>query len=143
MSLSMTMEAAAAANRELGRRFFAEQDRVRGGPVPELCAADYSASLGANPPMDLAGHQAFAAAFYAGFPDARHDVEDVFATDDRVFVRFTILGTHTGNLFGIPATGRTARIITHVAFHVTDGKVVRLFGLFDEAGMLRQLGVMP
>ena len=31
-----------AANQELGRRFFQEQDRLRGGPAAELCTADYS-----------------------------------------------------------------------------------------------------
>ena len=139
---TLTMLDPVAANRDLGRRFFAEQDRVRGGPVPDLCAPEYTATLGGNPPMDLAGHQAFAQAFYAGFPDIAHRVEDVFATGDRVFVRFVLRGTHTGNLFGIPATGRSATIVANVAFHVADGKVTQLTGVFDEAGMLRQLGVL-
>jgi predicted ester cyclase len=57
-------------------------------------------------------------------------------------VRFVLRGTHTGNLFGIPATGRAATIVANVAFHVADGKVSKLTGVFDEAGMLRQLGVL-
>ena len=38
----------ARANETLGRQFFAEQDRVRGGPVAELCAPDYRASIAAQ-----------------------------------------------------------------------------------------------
>jgi hypothetical protein len=141
MSMHATMDVV-AANRDLGRRFFAEQDRVRGGPVPEVCTEDYVATLGGNPPMDRAGHEGFAKLFYGGFPDLYHTVEDVFATEDRVFVRFVIRGTHTGNLFGIPATGRPATIVANIAFRVLDGKVASLTGVFDEAGMLRQLGVI-
>ena len=131
------------ANAALGRLFFAEQDRVRGGPVPELCAPEYSASIGGNPKMDRSGHEGFSLAFYAGFPDARHEIVDVFATDDRVAVRFVIHGTHTGPFFGIPASGRRVRAVANVLMHVHDGRVTNLEGVFDEAGLLRQIGVLP
>ena len=128
---------------ELGRRFFEEQDRLRGGPAPELCAPDYRATIGGNPPMPREGHEAFAVAFYAAFPDIRHTIEDVFATDDKVAVRFVLRGTHTGSFFGIPPTGRPVTVPAHVLMHVSGGKVTHLAGIFDEAGMLRQLGVLP
>ena len=70
------------ANRALGRRFFEEQDRLHGGPSPVLCAPTYSARIGGNPPMDLAGHEGFARAFYAAFPDIHHEVEQVIAEED-------------------------------------------------------------
>ena len=92
--------------------------------------------------MSREGHEGFAKAFYAGFPDMRHHLEQVIATDTAVVVRFVLHGTHTGHLFGIPPTGRSAVIAAHVILHVTDGKVTRLFGIFDEAGMLRQIGVL-
>jgi steroid delta-isomerase-like uncharacterized protein len=130
------------ANRELGRRFFEEQDRRRGGPAPALCAPEYVALIGGNPPMPREGHEAFATAFYAGFGDIRHVIEDVFATEDRVAVRFTLHGTHDGAFFGIPPTGRTVAVTANVQMQVADGKVTRLLGIFDEAGLLRQLGAL-
>lgn len=133
----------AEANRALGRQFFMEQDRLRGGPAADLCAAGYRAVLGGNPPMDRAGHDGFARGFYGAFPDMRHTVEEVFATDERVAVRFVVRGTHTGTFFGIPATQRPVTIAAHVLMHVADGKVTQLMGMFDEAGLLRQLGVLP
>ena len=132
----------AHANRALGRRFFEEQDRVRGGPVEELCAPEYQACLGGNPPTDRVGHERFATAFYAGFPDLAHTIEEVFATDDRIAVRFVLRGTHGGSFFGIPPTNRLVMIAAHVLLHVHDGKITRLQGIFDEAGLLRQLGVL-
>jgi predicted ester cyclase len=131
------------ANRALGRRFFEEQDRTRGGPAPSLCAPGYRAMLGGNPPLDRAGHEGFAHAFYGAFPDMRHEVEEVFATEDRVAVRFVLRGSHTGSFFGMPATGRTDAVPANVILHVADGKVTGLMGVFDEGGMLRQLGALP
>lgn len=126
----------------LGRRFFAEQDRLKGGPAAELCAADYQAVIGGNPPMDRDGHEMFANAFYAAFPDMTHTVEESFADGDRVAVRFTLRGTHTAPFFGIPATGRSVGVSANIVMHVSGGKVTRLYGAFDEAGLLRQLGVL-
>ena len=34
-------------------------------------------------------------------------------------------------------------IAAHVIMHVANGKVTKLFGIFDEAGLLRQLGILP
>jgi hypothetical protein len=104
----------------LARRFFAEQDRLRGGPAPELCAPGYTAHLASNPPMDLAGHQAFAAAFYAGFPDLRHQVEQVVAEGDQVAVRFTLFGTHTEPFLGVEPTGRPV-CLTAIACMALEG----------------------
>jgi steroid delta-isomerase-like uncharacterized protein len=132
-----------ASNRALGLQFFAEQDRLRGGPAEALCDAAYTAHLGGNPPMNRIEHEQFALAFYAGFPDIRHAIEDVFATEDRVAVRFVLHGTHAGAFFGIPPTGRRVSIAANVLMHVADGRVTKLSGVFDEAGLLRQLGVLP
>jgi predicted ester cyclase len=139
----MTATDTIAANKDLGRRFFEEQDRLRGGPAEALCAPEYQATLGGNPPMPREGHEGFAKGFYAAFPDMRHEIEEVFATDDRIFVRFVLNGTNTGSFFGMPATGRHATFAAHVIMRVAAGKVTRLFGIFDEAGLLRQLGVLP
>jgi steroid delta-isomerase-like uncharacterized protein len=130
-------------NRALGRAFFAAQDRMRGGPDPDLCAPGYQAHLGGNPPVDRAGHEAFARAFYAAFPDMRHEVEVASVDATAVTVRFTIHGTHRGPFFGIPATGKSVRVVANVILRVSEGRVTELFGVFDEAGMLRQLGVLP
>ena len=127
----------------IGRKFFAEQDRLRGGPAPELCAADYEARLGGNPPVNRQGHEAFARGFYAAFPDMHHEIEDVFMAGDKVAVRFVIHGNHTGAFFGIPPTSRAVAVTGHVLLHLEQGRVRKLFGVFDEAGLLRQLGVLP
>jgi predicted ester cyclase len=64
----------------------------------------------------------------------------VFATDDRVAVRFILNGVHTADFYGMPASGRRVRIPANVILHVANGKVTKLFGIFDQAGMLRHIG---
>jgi predicted ester cyclase len=135
-----TESAVAAANRTLAGRFFAEQDRLHGGPAPELCAAEYQAVLGGNPPLDRAGHEAFATAFYLAFEGLHHTIEEVFTTADRAAVRFVLHGVHTGNFFGLPASGRAITVAANVILHIANGKVTKLFGIFDEAGLFRQIG---
>ena len=131
------------ANKALGRRFFAEQDRLRGGPNPESCAPDYVARLGGNPPLPRAGHEGFSRMFYAAFADLRHDLELVMAEGDDVLVRFVLRGTHTGPWFEVPASGRTIAVAAHVVLRCRDGVVRELLGIFDEAGLMRQLGALP
>lgn len=131
-----------AALEALGRRFFAEQDRLRGGPAPELCTNGYRAYLGGNPAMTREAHEGFAKAFYAAFPAMTHTIEDVFAAGDRVAVRFVLRGAHEGSFFGIPPTHRTVTITANILMRVENGKVATLWGVFDEAGLLRQLGVL-
>lgn len=129
----------------IGRRFFSEQDRLRGGPAPELCAPGYQAIIGSNPPMNRDGHEQFARAFYGAFPDMRHTVDEAFANGadgSQVAVRFTIRGTHQAAFMGIPATHKTVEVTANVLMHVTNGAVTKLYGAFDEAGLLRQLGVL-
>ena len=130
------------SNGDLGRRFFEAQDRLRGGPDPTLCAPDYQAVIGGNGPMNRDGHEQFARGFYAAFPDASHHVTHVVNDDGRLAVRFTIAGTHTGNFFGISPTGKAISVAANILMETKDGKVTRLFGIFDEAGLLRQIGVL-
>lgn len=135
-----TESAVVAANRALAGKFFAEQDRLHGGPAPELCTPEYQALLGGNPPMDRAGHEVFATAFYLAFEGLHHTIEDVFATADRAAVRFVLRGVHTGNFFGMPPSGRSITVSANIILHISNGKVTRLFGIFDEAGLFRQIG---
>src|SRR5687768_17116664 len=119
--MTQTESAAVAANRALGRRFFAEQDRLKGGPAEALCAGEYQAFLGGSPPVDRTGHEAFAKAFYAAFDGIHHTIEDVFATEDRAAVRFVLNGTHTASFFGIPPSDREVSVVANVILHIVNG----------------------
>ena len=77
------------------------------------------------------------------FPDHHYTVEDVISEGDKFAVRLTATGTHLGDFFGIPPTGRHATWTETRIVRVVDGKVVDHWANTDSLGMLRQLGVLP
>jgi hypothetical protein len=129
--------------RDLPERFFKGQDRLKGQLLPELVAPTYRAEIVGFPPMDAAGHGGFGQAFYAGFPDIFHTIDEVRPTDTGVAVRFTLRGTHTAAFMGIPPTHRSIVVSAMVLMTVVDGKVTQLHGIFDQLGLLRQIGALP
>jgi steroid delta-isomerase-like uncharacterized protein len=130
-------------NKSIAVRFFQEQDRLRGGPADELCAPTYTAQIGSNPSMDLAGHKQFARMFYGAFPNLYHIIDETIAEGETVTVPFTLHGTHKADLMGIPATGKSIQVSAIAMLTFKEGKVAELHAQFDQMGMLQQLGVMP
>jgi hypothetical protein len=104
-------------NVSIARRFFAEQDRRKGPLADELCAPGYTVYVAGFPPMDLAGHLEFAKAFYAAFPDLKHTIDDGFANEEKAVLRFTITGTHQGELIGLAPTEKQITISGMAMFH--------------------------
>jgi predicted ester cyclase len=77
------------------------------------------------------------------FPDLRFEIEDLIAEGDTVAGRLTMNGTHTGPLMGMPPTGRAVRQ-AHMHFvRFRDGKAIEHWGVRDDLGMMRQMGLMP
>lgn len=74
-------------------------------------------------------------------PDMRLDLQDFVAEGDKVVVRLVIRGTHRGDLAGIAPTGRAIEVGVLDLFHLRGGKMFEHWALFDNLGMLRQLGV--
>jgi steroid delta-isomerase-like uncharacterized protein len=130
-------------NKATARQFFMEQDQRKGPLAPEIVASDYVARIGSNPPMDMAGHSGFGAAFYGGFPDLYHTIDDVIAEGDKAVVRFTLRGAQTADFMGIPATGKPIEVSAIAIMTFVDGKVAQLTAQFDQLGILQQLGVIP
>lgn len=84
----------------------------------------------------------YMAAFFRAFPDVRIEVKDSFAVEDRMCVQCTMRGTHTGEFFGAPATGRRLEIDMCLVFIFdANGLAKEEVAYFDSATMFRQLGL--
>ena len=80
----------------------------------------------------------------SAFPDRVDVIEQVIADGDRVGLLFRLTATHTGNLFGIPPTGRKVDVYEIAILRIVDGQMVEGWFMMDEAELLRQLGAkMP
>ena len=77
------------------------------------------------------------------FSDQRWEVHDTIVEGDLVAMRLTHHGRHTGDLMGMPPTGRTVAYDYVHILRYREGKAVEHWGLHDHLQLMRQLGVRP
>ncbi len=77
---------------------------------------------------------------YATFEGHHITVTDMIAEGDKVVVRVTTRGGHSGEFEGIPATGKQWTNTGVLFYRLADGKIVELDTLFDQLGHIKQLG---
>jgi steroid delta-isomerase-like uncharacterized protein len=76
-------------------------------------------------------------------PDYHIQIDDIFATDDRLAMRFTASGTHKGALLGFAPTGNIVKVNQINLYRFDRDKLAETWQLLDVAGFLRQIGVLP
>lgn len=86
------------------------------------------------------GHPSTGAYLRGAFPDRVDVIEQVIAEGDKVGLLFRLTGTHSGNLFGIPPTGRKVDVYEIAILRLAQEKIVEGWFMADEAGLLKQLG---
>ncbi len=74
------------------------------------------------------------------FPDRVDTGVEIIAEGDMVGYLFKITGTHKGNLFGIPPTGKPIDIYEIGIFKLIDGRISEAWFMADEVRLLRQIG---
>ena len=88
------------------------------------------------------GVKAQAAMYKAAFPDISITVEDQVAEGDKVVTRWTVKGTHEGELMGVPATGKSVSITGITISRIADGKVEEEWTNWDGLGLMEQIGAL-
>jgi steroid delta-isomerase-like uncharacterized protein len=131
-------------NKAVVRRFFEELLSTDNLAVAdELLSPDFRFYFAGSPdPMGLARYKEFLAARRAAFPDRRFVVEDMIAEGEKVSARFTMRGTHKGELRGIAPSGTEVTMTGIDMIRVADGKMVEDRVEVDQLGMMRQLGAI-
>jgi len=94
----------------------------------------------ANPEKGANGLKPIVSALRLGFPDLRFEIEDMVIADQKMAIRCTMYGTHLGDLFGIPPTGRSVKVNQFQIEHIKNGKIIEHWRQSDDIGMMRQLG---
>ena len=95
-----------------------------------------------NPkPLSREESQEFVKGFFKAFPDLNFSIEELYAVEDRVIVRYILRGTHKEDWRGIPATGNKFEISSTFIVRIENGKVVEEREDFDQLGFLQQLGM--
>jgi hypothetical protein len=74
--------------------------------------------------------------------DELMSIDDSFTAGDNELARWTVTGTHEGELAGIPRTGRRFSVTGISIAHVANGKITESWNNWDALGLMQQLGVV-
>jgi predicted ester cyclase len=122
--------------RQLIRRVFVRQEDAA---IDELVAPDFQPHTFGPMPPGREGLREGMRRAGAGVSEARFEIHDMIAEDDRVAVRLTTSARHTGPFMGIEPTGRRYEIDEIHIFRIRDGQVVEHWHEFDKMALMRQL----
>jgi steroid delta-isomerase-like uncharacterized protein len=106
----------------------------------QIATEDFAIHFAPNPATGPEALKATARMLHSGFPDLHFSIDDLVAEGDRVAVRWTMTGTHTGTYFGIPASGRSVELRAIVIFRLVDDRLAELWPLIDIYGLRQQIG---
>ncbi len=133
-------------NKALVRRFYEDAwNKHNPAVVDEIYAANYVDRSPDIPgiPHTRDGLKQFMGMYLRAFPDANITIEDQLVEGDRVVTRWTGHGTQTGQLMEMPPSGKTVAVPGVQIDRLSGGKIVEGWVLFDQLGMLQQLGAIP
>jgi steroid delta-isomerase-like uncharacterized protein len=98
-----------------------------------------------NPFGEFDGLQAnldLTAGMIAAFPDIHASIERVIVRGNQVVLEYSWVGTHLGEVMGIPATGRVVQVRATEIHEVEAGMIQRSWNYIDLFGLLAQLGAI-
>jgi predicted ester cyclase len=133
-------------NKQLVRTFFADVvEKGQVGLLDDLTAADMvdhlAEDMGWKPGRD--GFVQHIEWLHSAVSVSEVTVDDLIAEGDRVVAYWTLRATHTGDLYGVPATGRefTGTAISRIT--LSEGRITDYLVRADVFGVLQALGAIP
>lgn len=80
--------------------------------------------------------------FHAAFPDLEGEIQRIMSGDEKVSFLYKLTGTHKGEFEGIPPTHSKMDAKGAAIARVEDAEITEYRIVFDNLGMLEQLGVL-
>ncbi len=80
--------------------------------------------------------------FLDGFSDIEFTMKKVFGQGDNLVKHWNFKGKHTGDFFGIPATGRTVDLDGTTIIKMKNGKMAQEQDFLDNMSFMSQLGLV-
>ena len=130
-------------NKAVIRRFWEAVNQGYLNALDDTLAASYKGRMPGLEPLDCAGVKDVVAQYRSAFPDLHVTIDDMIAEGDKVATRFTITGTHQGDLMGLAPTGKPMTVSGVTVMRFRDGKVAEEWEQVDMMSMMQQLGAMP
>lgn len=96
-------------------------------------------------PGQLPGREGFmntVELYLSAFPDLQVVNDDVFGSGDRLVIRWTAVGTHEGELLGIPASGNPVTITGIDILRLVDGQIAERWAEDNALELMGQIGAL-
>ncbi len=109
----------------------------------ELLADNYVCHFAGMPqavPKD--GMKGVIEAFWAAFPNFKHEIVEQFSDGDKVSTRLIFRAVHKGVFQHVPATGNSVEMEGLNVSHFEDGKIVEHWAYPDMVSLLSQIGAI-
>jgi steroid delta-isomerase-like uncharacterized protein len=115
-------------------------DRLAALYTPDYEGEDVSE---AKPQRGPEGIRQSMARYLRAFPDLHFTQEATLTQGDRIALFWTVRGTHRGKLMNIPPTCRPIQVRGVSLLTLEGGKIRRATAIWDVAGLLRAIGLLP
>jgi steroid delta-isomerase-like uncharacterized protein len=134
-----------ADNEKIAHRFHMEIFQAGKLDVAdELVASNFVAHSPGGPEVrGPDGVKQWAQAIRSGLPDIRLSHEHAVSQGEHVVIRWSGKGTHKGEMFGVPASGKPVAITGFDEFRIQNGKIVEMWQNWDALGFMQQVGAVP
>jgi len=91
--------------------------------------------------VGIENFKAYYSNYLTGFSDIKFTVIDVFGQGNKIIKHWNFKGKHTGNFFGIPATGKTVNVEGVTLVKMKNGKIAQEQDFMDNWVFMQQLGL--
>ncbi|MHA2407045.1 MAG: ester cyclase [Candidatus Ranarchaeia archaeon] len=127
-------------NKAIGRKMMEAVNKQDFKVLEELVAPDYvNRQLKVQSWEDL---KQILRRQYKGFPDVNRTLNDIVADRDKVWIRVTITGTHTGEYRGLAPTGKKYVMEAVPIYRIVKGKIVEGWSVWNPIDFFKQLSVI-
>jgi hypothetical protein len=92
--------------------------------------------------VGLENFKAYYQNFLTGFSNIEFTMVDVFGQGDKIVKHWNFKGTHSGDFFGVPATGKSVNIDGTTLVKMKDGKIAEEQDFMDNMAFMQQLGLV-
>jgi steroid delta-isomerase-like uncharacterized protein len=89
----------------------------------------------------LDGYKRLYETYVGAFPDCRFTIDHLVGEGEMVSLSYTFSGTHTGPLQDVPPTGKRVSVRGVSVSRIVDGQNVEEHVVWDQLGLLQQLGL--
>ncbi|MFO8148514.1 MAG: ester cyclase [Gillisia sp.] len=121
-------------------------DIVNKGQIDQISTKNFDENIVMiSKPENIAGIEAFKAYyqnFLTGFSNIKFTVEEILGSGNKIVKHWNFKGNHTGDFFGIPATGKPVDISGVTIAKMKNGKIAQEQDFMDNMAFMQQLGLV-